>query len=256
MADMTTQGTDPTAASIGGDPATAPAPSDGLPPELRARMALALDVDDLVHALRLARALSPWFGVAKVGLELYTAAGPDAVGAMLDNGFEVFLDMKLHDIPTTVHRAAAVSGALGASYLTMHAQGGSAMLSAGVEGLQEGARNAGMPAPSAVAITVLTSDPDAPPHIVPNRLRLAVEAGCSGIVCSGPDLKNVRELSPRTQRIVPGIRAAGGDKHDQPLAVTPQEALAEGADLLVIGRAVTLAGDPAAAASSLFAGIA
>ena len=228
---------------------------DGLPPELRARMALALDVDDLVHALRLARQLSPWFGVAKVGLELYTAAGPDAVGAMLDNGFDVFLDMKLYDIPTTVRKSAGVCGALGAKYLTIHAQGGAAMLEAGVEGFHEGARNAGLPDPTAVAITVLTSDADAPDHIVPNRLRLAVEAGCKAIVCSGPDLKNIRELSPRMQRVVPGIRAAGAERHDQPLAVTPSEALAEGADLLVVGRAVTLADDPPAAAAALFAGI-
>jgi orotidine-5'-phosphate decarboxylase len=218
-------------------------------------MVLALDVDDLVVALRLARQLSPWFGVAKVGLELYTAAGPDAVGTMLDNGFEVFGDMKLHDIPTTVGRAASVCGALGVKYLTMHAQGGAAMLQAGVDGLRTGANNAGLPEPIAVAITVLTSDADAPPHIVPNRLRLAVEAGCKGIVCSGQDVKDVRELSPRTLRVVPGIRAAGADRHDQPLAVTPAEALEAGADLLVIGRAVTLADDPPAAAASLFADI-
>lgn len=255
MADMTTQGTG--SVTPGAAPETGPGigASEGLPPELRSRMALALDVDDLVQALRLARQLSPWFGVAKVGLELYTAAGPDSVGTMLDNGFEVFLDMKLHDIPTTVGKAAAVCGALGASYLTMHAQGGAAMLEAGVEGLSDGARNAGLPEPSAVAITVLTSDPDAPPHIVPNRLRLAVEAGCRGIVCSGPDLKNVRELSPRTMRVVPGIRAEGAERHDQPQAVTPGYALDQGADLLVIGRAVTLADNPPAAAAALFAGI-
>jgi orotidine-5'-phosphate decarboxylase len=155
-----------------------------------------------------------------------------------------------------VAKAAAVCGALGASYLTMHAQGGPAMLQAGVQGLYDGARNAGLAQPKAVAITVLTSDPDAPPHIVPNRLRMAVEAGCTAIVCSGPDLKNVRELSPRTLRVVPGIRAAGGERHDQPLAVTPAEALDQGADLLVIGRAVTLAADPPAAAAALFAPIA
>jgi len=229
---------------------------DGLPPELRSKMALALDVDDLVEALRLARRLSPWFGVAKVGLELFTAAGADAVGTMLDNGFEVFLDLKLHDIPTTVGKAAAVSGALGASFLTMHAQGGSAMMQAGVEGLIEGAHNAGLPDPTAVAITVLTSDANAPAHIVPNRLRLAVEAGCGGIVTSGADIRMVRELAPRTLKVVPGIRAEGADRHDQPLAVTPEHAVSEGADLLVIGRAVTLADDPAAAAAKLFAGLA
>lgn len=226
--------------------------TEGLSPELRSKMALALDVDDLVEAVRLARQLSPWFGVAKVGLELYTAAGPDAVGTMLDNGFDVFLDLKLHDIPTTVGKAASVCGALGAKYLTMHAHGGPDMLKAGVEGLQRGARNAGLEDPVAVAITVLTSDANAPDHIVPNRLRVAVEAGCGGIVCSSAHLKDARELSPRTMRVVPGIRAAGGEKHDQPLAVTPGEALGEGADLLVVGRAVTLADDPAAAAAELF----
>lgn len=229
---------------------------EGLAPELRAKMALALDVDDLVEAVRLARQLSPWFGVAKVGLELYTAAGPDAVGTMLDNGFDVFLDLKLHDIPTTVAKSAGVCGALGAKYLTMHAHGGSDMLKAGVEGLRNGARNAGLDDPTAVAITVLTSDADAPDHIVPNRLRVAVEAGCGGIVCSGIHLKDARELSPRTLRVVPGIRAAGAERHDQPNPVTPAEALESGADLLVIGRAVTTAEDPAAAAAALFSDLA
>ncbi len=230
--------------------------AEGLAPELRSKMALALDVDDLVAANRLARQLRPWFGVAKIGLELYTATGPDVIGAMLDNGFEVFLDIKLHDIPTTVNKAASVAGALGVSYLTMHAHGGLPMLRAGVEGLTTGARKAGLEDPTALAITVLTSDADAPDHIVPSRLRVAVEAGCGGVVCSATDLKDIREMSPRTMRVVPGIRAAGGDKHDQPKAVTPEIALEEGADMIVVGRAVTLADDPAAAAAALFADIA
>jgi len=229
--------------------------TEGLSPELRSKMALALDVDDLVEALRMARRLSPWFGVAKVGLELYTAAGPDAVGTMLDNGFDVFLDLKLHDIPTTVGKAASVVGALGAKYLTMHAHGGESMLQAGVDGLRTGARNADLPEPMAVAVTVLTSDASAPAHIMPNRLRLAVEAGCGGIVCSGANVREARELSPRTLRIVPGIRAEGADSHDQPYPLTPTRALEEGAGLLVVGRAVTAAEDPAAAASALFAGL-
>lgn len=225
----------------------------GLPPELKTKMVLALDVDDLVEANRLARQMTPWFGVAKVGLELFTAAGPDVIGALFDNGYDVFLDLKMHDIPTTVHKAAKVAGALGVSYLTMHAHGGGQMLKAGVEGLMEGADNAGLPAPMALAITVLTSDADAPDHIVPFRLRVAVEAGCGGIVCSAGDLKDIGELAPRIKRVVPGIRAAGADRHDQPKAVTPDAALDAGADLLVIGRAITLADDPQAAAAALFA---
>lgn len=230
-----------------------PNATTGLPAALREKMVLALDVDDLVLANRLARDLKPWFGVAKIGLELYTAAGPDAVGAMADQGLDVFLDLKLHDIPTTVKKAAKVAGALGVTYLTMHAHGGAAMMRAGAQGLAEGANNAGLAPPTALAITVLTSDETAPDHIVPHRLRLAIEAGCGGIVCSAGDLKGVGELAPRILRVTPGIRAPGAERHDQPKSVSPGEALEAGADLLVIGRAVTLAADPAAAARALFA---
>ena len=111
-----------------------------LPAELRAQLALALDVDDLVAATRLARELQPFFGVAKVGLELYSAAGPESIGALQDLGFGVFCDLKLHDIPTTVAKAASVLGALGVNMLTMHAHGGVDMLRAGADGLREGAR--------------------------------------------------------------------------------------------------------------------
>ena len=110
-------------------------------------LALVLDADDLVAALRLARDLKPWFGVAKVGLELFSAAGPDAIGPLIDLGYDVFLDLKLHDIPTTVNKASRVLGALGVSYVTMHAHGGVDMLRAGVEGLAEGSGNAGLAQP-------------------------------------------------------------------------------------------------------------
>src|ERR1700730_18134795 len=136
------------------------------PPHLRDRLVLALDVDDLVAATRLARELRPWFGVAKVGLELFTAVGTDAVVAMVDEGYRVLLDLKLHDIPTTVERASGVLGAVGVSYLTMHAFGGVPMLRAGVAGLAEGAARAGLEPPVALAVTILTSDAGAPAHIL------------------------------------------------------------------------------------------
>src|SRR5438067_9506703 len=132
----------------------------------RDKLAVALDVDDLVVALRMARDVKPWFGVAKVGLELFAAAGPDVVGLLSEAGFKVFLDLKLHDIPTTVNKAARVIGALGAHYLTLHAHGGAAMLRGGVDGLAQGASAAGLSAPTTLAVTVLTSDADAPPHIL------------------------------------------------------------------------------------------
>jgi orotidine-5'-phosphate decarboxylase len=219
--------------------------------ELRDRLALALDVDDIVEAARLARELQPWFGVAKVGAELFAASGPDAVTTIGALGFRIFLDLKLHDIPTQVGRTARVLGALGVSYLTMHASGGVPMLRAGVEGLSEGASRAGLEAPVSLAVTILTSDGGAPPHVFGNRVRAAVEARCGGIVCAAGDVREAKQLAPNLLAVVPGIRLAGGDAHDQARAGTPGAALADGADLLVVGRAVTGARDREAAASQL-----
>ena len=227
----------------------------GIDEELRSRLALALDVDDVVVALRLARELQPWFGVAKVGLELFTAAGPDAVSSLIGLGYDVFLDLKLHDIPTTVGRAASVVGAYGVRYLTLHAMGGGPMLRAGVEGVHRGAAQAGLQRPIALAVTVLTSDADAPPHIVPKRVQIALEAGCDGLVCGAPDIADVRQLAPRLTVVVPGTRPPGTDTHDQARTDTPAAALAAGADLLVVGRAVTAAANRRAAAQSLIAGL-
>lgn len=221
------------------------------PDDIRAKLVLALDLDDLVEALRLARMLRPYFGVAKIGLELYCAAGPDAVSSLADAGFDVFVDLKLLDIPTTVQHASRVLGSLGARYLTLHARGDSPMLRAGVEGLLEGAAAAGLPDPVALAVTVLTSDDTAPPHVVPHRVALAVEAGCGGIVCAAADVRDAKELAPRLVTVVPGIRPSGSDAHDQARTATPKEAVAAGADLLVLGRAVTQAPDPVAAAAAV-----
>jgi orotidine-5'-phosphate decarboxylase len=223
--------------------------------ETRSHLALALDVDDLVIALRLARDLKPYFGVAKVGLELFSAAGPEAVTALVDMGYDVFLDLKLHDIPTTVHKAARVIGAYGARYLTMHAMGGPVMVRAGVEGFREGAEAAGIVDPVPLAVTVLTSDNGAPPHVLPNRVATAIEAGAGGLVCAGTDVHDVRLLAPRLTLVVPGTRPTGAPTHDQARITTPAAALAAGADLLVIGRIVTDAADPVDAARELVAAL-
>src|SRR5437879_3549545 len=162
----------------------------------RDRFAIALDVDDLVAAARIARDLRPYFGVAKVGLELYSAHGPDAIIAMSDLGYRVFVDLKMLDIPNTVGRAARVVGALGASYLTMHAFGGVAMLRAGVEGLLAGADAAGLSPPTSLGVTILTSDAGAPAHILGDRVRNATAAGCGGIVCAAGDVTEAKQLAP------------------------------------------------------------
>lgn len=228
----------------------------GAPEAVRRRLALALDTDDLVEAHRVASLLRPWFGVAKVGLELFSAAGPDAVGSLRDLGMSVFLDLKLFDIPNTVGRSARVLGALGVDYLTLHALGGVDMLKAGVAGLHEGAEAAGLESPVALAVTVLTSDGTAPAHIVPNRVRAALEGGCGGLVLAATDLATARELAPGLRRVVPGIRPVGSPVHDQARSATPEQASADGADLLVIGRAVTAADDPAASAAGIAASVA
>lgn len=222
---------------------------------VRERLALVLDMDDLVAAERLARKLAPWFGVAKVGLELFSAAGPEAVTTLRAAGYHVFLDVKLHDIPTTVNRAARVLGALGASYLTIHTSGGPVMLNAGVEGLEAGAEAAGLPAPVALGVTVLTSDRSAPAALFDERLVLAVEAGCGGFVCAASEVHHGKLVAPRLLAVVPGIRLAGDPVHDQGRPATPHEAIEAGADLLVIGRTVTHADDPAAAAEAVHADI-
>jgi len=219
--------------------------------DLRDRLALALDVDDLVAATRLGKKLAPWFGVAKIGLELYTAAGPDAIAALNNLGYEVFCDLKLHDIPNTVGRSARVLGALGVRYVTFHTHGGVDMLRAGAEGLAAGASGAGLAPPTALGVTVLTSDDTAPPHIVPKRLKVALEGDCGGIVCAASDLADARSIAPRLMRVVPGIRPAGTPTHDQARSATPQDALEGGADMLVIGRAVTAADNPEEAAAAL-----
>lgn len=226
------------------------------PPEVRSRLAVALDVDDAVAALRLARELQPWFGVAKVGLELYSAAGPDIVGGLAELGVDVFCDLKLHDIPTTVGRAAKVIGSLGARYLNFHAQGGVAMLRAGVDGFLAGASDAGLPVPVPLAVTVLTSDGDAPPHILGKRVQAALEARCGGVVCAASDVREVHQLGPRLVTMVPGIRPAGAEVHDQARVATPKSAISAGADVLVVGRAVTHAADHAAAAAAIAAEVA
>jgi orotidine-5'-phosphate decarboxylase len=228
---------------------------DGGGGEVRGRLALALDLDDLPAAVALASAVSPWFGVAKVGLELFGAAGPAAVVALRDAGLSVFLDLKLHDIPTTVGKAARVLSRLGASYVTVHAAGGQDMLRAAVDGFGAGA-SGGARTPVVLAVTVLTSDPLALPAVVAERVDLAASTGCGGVVCSPHEAAAVRLRQPGLQIVTPGIRPAGSASHDQARAATPAHAIRAGADLLVVGRAVTQAADPAAAAAAVAAEVA
>jgi orotidine-5'-phosphate decarboxylase len=159
----------------------------------------------------------------------------------------VFADMKLHDIPTTVERAARVHGRNGVDFLNLHAAGGVEMLRAGVRGLREGASDGGHPPPIALGVTVLTSE--ATTDAFAQRLAWASEAGCDGVVCAAAEVVHARDARLRT--MVPGIRLAGQDLDDQARAATPEVAIANGADWLVIGRAVTKADDPETVAASV-----
>jgi orotidine-5'-phosphate decarboxylase len=214
--------------------------------DVRNRLALALDVPDLDQAEALAKEVAPWFGVAKVGLELYSAAGPEAVARMRALDLSVFADIKLHDIPTTVGRAARVLGRQGVRYLNFHAAGGVDMLRAGVEGLAEGARDAGHAPPVPIAVTVLTSDHDA--SAFETRLAAAIEAGCEGVVCAVDEIERVHAARPDFVTIVPGVRFADDAHHDQARVGTPEGVARAGGDVFVIGRAVTRARDPRVAA--------
>jgi orotidine-5'-phosphate decarboxylase len=227
-----------------------------VPESLRGRMVLALDVDDLVVARRLARQLRPFFGTMKVGFELYSAAGPEAISLLTGMGVDVFCDVKLLDIPNTVGRAARVFGSLGARYLTLHTAGGAPMLRAGVEGLREGAAGADLPEPVAMGVTVLTSEPEASAHLLHQRVAAGLDGGCGGFVCAVPDVETVRQIVPAAVLATPGIRPEGAAIDDQGRVATPREALDAGADLLVVGRPVTRAADPVAAARALVAPLA
>ena len=218
------------------------------------RLAVALDVPNLDEALALAKRLHEWCDVAKVGLELFSAAGPAAVECMIDLGYDVFLDLKLHDIPTTVGRAARVLGRLGTRYCNFHAAGGEAMLRAAVNGLTEGARDASLPSPVALAVTVLTSDPDT--AAFDTRLAAAVASGCGGVVCSLHEIERVKRVREDLVTVVPGTRLAGAETHDQARTGTPFDAARLGADVIVLGRTVTAAADPEGVAARIARGIA
>lgn len=225
------------------------------PPSPRATPIVALDVSGTDAALALARRLGESCRFYKVGSELFTAAGPEVVHALQDQGAQVFLDLKFHDIPHTVAGAVRSAAALGVRLLTVHAAGGRAMLLAAREAA-EAASPRGQPC-DLLGVTVLTSFDAATLGATWGRggveveeevLRLAgvaAESGLHGIVCSGAEAGAVRAAyGDRLALLVPGIRLAGGSAHDQRRVMTPGAAQAAGARYLILGRAVTAAADP------------
>jgi orotidine-5'-phosphate decarboxylase len=221
------------------------------------RLIVAIDTTDPLRAAALAQAVAPHCGLFKLGLAFFVANGPAGVRAV--GGRPVFLDLKLHDIPNTV--AGAVRGVLplGPRMLTLHAAGGAAMITAA----RDAAEAAGPQRPMLLAVTVLTSldaaalaatgVADAPAGQAVRLGRLAVAAGADGLVCSAHEIAALRDaLGADVKLVVPGIRPAGSRAGDQARTMTPRAALDAGADWIVVGRPITEAPDPAAAAAGLF----
>lgn len=211
----------------------------------------ALDVSSVDEAERLAALLSPHVGMLKVGLELVWAAGPAAVRRIAAHG-PVFVDCKLHDIPTTVERAAANVARLGVAMLNVHALGGEAMMRAARRGAERGAGEAGAELPLVVAVTVLSSQAGEGLAIPASLAFEAKAAGLDGVVVSGEDVEDVRATcGEEFCLVVPGIRPAGSNGHDQVRILTPAEAIEKGADYLVVGRPLTEAPDPVGVARGI-----
>ncbi|MEE8485623.1 MAG: orotidine-5'-phosphate decarboxylase [Acidimicrobiia bacterium] len=222
---------------------------------------VALDMPTAQDAVRMAQVVAPYVGAFKIGLGLLYGPGPGTIDALVRVGKPVFVDAKLHDIPSQVAAAAECIGKHGARWVTAHASGGGDMLEAAVEGLARGA--AGSEA-GVLGVSVLTSLAKSdlervgiqrtPGQLVGKMAKVADEAGCEGLVCSPLELNVVAQAAPTLKRVTPGIRLTDlGD--DQARTATPREAIARGATMLVIGRPITQAEDPAAAAAAILADI-
>jgi len=223
---------------------------------MRDRLIVALDVSDAFAARELVRRIGDSAGIYKIGLQLFTAEGPSIVREIVESGRKVFLDLKLHDIPTTVRHAVKSAVTTGASMLTVHASGGSAMLQAAAEAADGKL--------TLLGITVLTSFSDedltqvgVPTSVLSQVLRMAAlarNAGLGGIVTSPREAAEARrELGEGFAIVTPGIRPAGADVNDQQRSATPASAIEAGVSHIVVGRPITHAADPAQAAREILA---
>ncbi len=228
----------------------------GLSP--RERLFVALDTSERGEALHLARTLRDSIGGIKIGLEFFTAHGPQAARELAEAaGVPLFLDLKLHDIPNTVAGAVRAALTLRPQFLTLHASGGEAMIRAAQEVIRASGASTQL-----LAVTILTSLDDkdlmalgqdpSPGHQVRRLAHLAVRAGARGIVCAPTEVAGLRaELGPQVVLVTPGVRPVGSAKGDQKRTLTPHDAVRAGADYLVVGRPITTAEDPRLAAEAI-----
>ena len=217
------------------------------------RVIVALDFDSADAVYELVERLAPNLCRLKVGKELFTRTGPHLVRELAARGFDIFLDLKFHDIPNTVAGAVGAAADLGVWMVNVHAAGGRRMMTTAREQLNRQGSDVLL-----IGVTVLTSMTAqelsetgvscAPAEQVQSLARLALESGLDGVVCSAQEAESLRALCGATFKLVtPGIRPAGSDVGDQRRVVTPQQAIANGSDYLVIGRPITRADDPVAA---------
>ena len=226
------------------------------------RVIVALDFANPMRALALADRLDPRACGVKVGKELFVVAGPEPVRWLVARGFKVFLDLKFHDIPNTVAQACVAATRLGVWMLNVHAAGGRAMLDAARDAVRGAATEAGVARPLLIAVTVLTSldqpalremgiDVDPGEHAL-TLARLAHECGLDGVVCSAREAAAMRaNFHADFALVTPGIRPEGSAVDDQARVVTPEEAVRNGANYLVVGRPITAAADPLAALAAI-----
>ena len=227
------------------------------------KLIVALDVETASEALRLVSALRGMVGMFKIGSQLFTAAGPALVRAIIDSGERVFLDLKFHDIPNTVAAAGVEATRLGVSIFNVHAAGGSEMMRHTANRVAECAASEGFPRPLVIAVTVLTSadagtlaevGPGLDPAVLVQRLALLAEAsGMDGVVASAREVAMVRSAVKKPDFVVvtPGVRPAGSPLFDQKRVMTPREAVQAGSDYIVVGRPILEALDPAQAAQEI-----
>ena len=229
---------------------------------MRNPIIVALDVPAKEAALKLAEEVTPAVGGFKIGSELFTSAGPDIVHWIRERGALVFLDLKFHDIPNTVAKAVASAVRLDVQMLTIHTGGGLEMMRTAEKSAQDTAKSLGLPPPLVLGVTVLTSsngdtlaEIGCEPNVIAQveRLaRLAVKAGLRGLVCSPLEIVALRKiLPPDVQLVTPGIRTGAEKADDQKRTLTPREAIAAGANWLVIGRPLYAADNPRAAAEKI-----
>jgi orotidine-5'-phosphate decarboxylase len=228
------------------------------------RIILALDVDTEQQALNLVEKLAPHVGAFKVGMQLFNSAGPGIVGKINDLGGKVFADLKFHDIPNTVGAAGRVMTRLNVFMFNVHAAGGKEMLQTVVKEVQNEASRLNRKPPLVIAVTVLTSIaqeqlaqelliPDLKvEEVVVRWAQMAEQTGIDGVVCSPKEINAIRSTCPPEFKIItPGIRPAWSEANDQKRITTPRAALDMGADYMVIGRPITQAPDPVAAAQRI-----